>query len=110
MKRLVQVAHEVQQEFQRDDPLLGVCCRTGEFRRELLDLVDDTIARRPVRCRGGGRNRGVVETRLIEVRAVKLYIDEMPLARAVVSGLRGIPVGVPVLVSPGGLGRDIVCR
>jgi hypothetical protein len=41
MERLVQVAHQVQHEFPRDEPFFWIGAGVGKFGRELLGLIDD---------------------------------------------------------------------
>lgn len=44
----------MQEEFERDDPFLGIGRRTRELGGELVDLVQNAIVRGTVGCRGIG--------------------------------------------------------
>jgi hypothetical protein len=37
----MEIAHQMQHEFQRDQPLFGIGAGVGEFGGELADLIDD---------------------------------------------------------------------
>jgi hypothetical protein len=54
MEGLMVVADQMQDEFQHDDPFLGIGAGVGEFGHELLDLIDHSGPRRVIRgdCAG----------------------------------------------------------
>jgi hypothetical protein len=55
----MRVADEMQEELQRDQPLLGIGRGVvGQFGRELVDLVDDAGRRRPLDAGAPGGNGG----------------------------------------------------
>jgi hypothetical protein len=54
MKRLMEVAEQMQDGFQHDDPFLGIGAGVGEFGHELLDLIDHSGPRRVIRGNRAG--------------------------------------------------------
>ena len=62
VERLVQVADEVQQELERQEPLGRTRGRVAELGRELIDLVDHAGRWRPLGGRDPGGERRMVET------------------------------------------------
>ena len=48
MQRLVSIAHEMQQELQRQAALVGIGTRVLQFRAEGVDPIDHARVRRPV--------------------------------------------------------------
>jgi hypothetical protein len=105
MERLMKVADQVKEELQRDDALFGIGRRAGEFRRELLDLVDDAILSRPIRGDGASRNRPMTKVGSVKIGMADLDIDEMPL-----TGLRPrpVPICIAEFVGSGWLAGDVV--
>ncbi len=75
------VADEVEEKLQRHDLLFLVSGRVCQLCRKLLNLVDDAIGSRTVRCYGARRDRRMIETSLVEVGRTDLDIDKMPLSR-----------------------------
>jgi hypothetical protein len=55
MKGLMEVADQVQDELQRDNPFLEISSGIGEFCRELLDLIDDAFLGWAIRGNRAGR-------------------------------------------------------
>jgi hypothetical protein len=49
MKGLMEVAGQMQDEFQRDEPFFRIGVRVGEFGGELLDFIDDASLRQAIR-------------------------------------------------------------
>ena len=97
------IANEMQDELQRHDPFFRTGRGSFEFRRELVDLIDNTGLCRSIRRGNAGRQAGMAEARLVQVGRVAFDIDEMPEAR---SFPRPVLVPVAVFVGPGGLGGD----
>lgn len=110
MKGLMHVADEVQQELQRDEPLLGISRRVGQLGRELIDLIDNARLSRTARGQYVCGQRRMPVAGLIEVRAVQLDVDEVPLSRPLVALPGAVAIGVSIPVSPGRCGGDIVRR
>jgi hypothetical protein len=54
MKGLMEVADQMQDEFQRGQPFLRVGLRIGEFGGELADLIDHASLRRAIRGNRAG--------------------------------------------------------
>ncbi len=50
VKRLMQIADEMQQELQGEEPLVCSGIQGGEFGSELIDLIDQTGLRRTAGC------------------------------------------------------------
>ncbi len=99
------VANEVQQEFQGGEAFVGRGVGAGEFSGKLVDLIDDAGLRRAERGQGGGRQFGMAETGGVERRGMQLDIDEVPLPRAAAGA---IGVGAAQMIGPGGLGGHVV--
>jgi hypothetical protein len=55
MKRLMEVADEMEDEFQGDQPFFWIGAGVGKFGRKLLDLIDDAGLRRAIRGDRAGR-------------------------------------------------------
>src|SRR4051812_41633043 len=106
MERLMQIADEMQEKFERYDLLFRVSGRACQLVRKLLDLVDDAVFFGAKRGRGARRHGRMAETCLIEVRVGDLDVDEVPPA-CLLAG--AIPVRVTILVRPGRRSGDIVC-
>jgi len=102
VKRLVHVADEVQEELESHDPLLRICPGIGKLRHELLDLIDHASFCRTSGSRYVGRRKpGMHEARLIEVGAVDLDVDKMPLPRSEVAvGLGTVAASVAIPIGP----------
>jgi hypothetical protein len=47
MEGLMEIADKMQDEFQRDEPFVGIGAGVGKLGGELLDLVDDASRARP---------------------------------------------------------------
>ena len=110
VKGLMHVADDMEKELQRDKSLLGSGRRAGKLGRELVDLVDNARVRGTSRCRYARGHLGVPETALVEVRAVELDVDEMPLPSVPISLPRPIADGVSIPVNPCRFRGDIVRR
>lgn len=80
MQRLVHIANEVQKEFQSDRSLFGIGCGVAQFRRELLDLVDDAIIGWSVGSDRPVRNGRMIEARGMQIRRGNFDVDEAPQA------------------------------
>ena len=57
MEGLMQVADQMEDEFQRDEPFFGISFRIGKFGCELLDLIDNASLCRAIRCDHAGQQR-----------------------------------------------------
>jgi hypothetical protein len=107
VQRLMQIAHQMQQELERHAPFrfrgLGIL----ELDVELIDLVDDAILGGPER---GGHSRGKRAPTVAgagHVHAFDLEIDEVPIPGAEIPTLARVAVRVAELVRPGGFVRHV---
>jgi hypothetical protein len=97
----------MEDEFQRDQPFLGIGARVLKLGGELLDLIDHTRLRWTIRGNCSGWQRRVPEASSIKVRIAKFDVHEMPLMGLIVLP-RSASVGVPIPVCPGGFAGDVV--
>src|SRR3954451_16021792 len=106
MERLMQIADEMEEKFERYDLLFRVSGRACQLVRKLLDLVDDAVICGAKGGRGARWHGRMAETCLIEVRVGDLDVHEVPLTcpRAC-----AILVRVTEPVRPGRRSGDIVC-
>jgi hypothetical protein len=104
----MEVADQMQDEFQRDNAFFGIGARVGEFGHELLDLIDDTSLRRTIRGKRGGWQQRMPEASCVKVRIGEFDIDEMPAPGLIIS-LPGVPIRIPISIRPGGGARDVMC-
>ncbi len=81
MQRLMQVSHEVQEEFEANSLLLGVSLCVCKLCGELLDLVHHAVRSRAIRGNRTCWQCGVIEAGLLKVGSRDFDISEMPLAR-----------------------------
>ena len=82
MQGLMQIADQMEQEFERDDPLLGVSRRTCKLGCEFVDFIQDAIIRWTVESRSPAGQRRVIEACLIDIGVTDPDVDIMPLARS----------------------------
>jgi hypothetical protein len=54
MKGLMEVADQMEDEFQRDQPFFRISVGVGKLGHELLDLIDHASPRRAIRCNCAG--------------------------------------------------------
>jgi len=75
-----QVTDEVQNIFECRNLLFQISSRVCEFRRELLNFVDNTVVRWTIGGRGGGgRDFGMIKARFVKIRRGNLDVNKMPL-------------------------------
>lgn len=82
MQGLMQIADQMEEEFERDDPLLGVRRRTCKLGCEFVDFVQDAIVRWAVEGRGPAGQRRVIKACPIDIGVADFDVDIMPLARS----------------------------
>ncbi len=108
MQGLVHIAHQVQQELQRQPLLLLRRARIPQLGGEFADLVHDTVAGRTARSRRARGHRRLPEARRDQVRRVELEVDVMPVARpVVVHRAAGVAIGIAEFVGPCRLDGDV---
>ena len=93
----MQVTDEVQNVFECRHLLFQISSRVCELRRELLNLVDNTVVRWTIGGCGAGRDFAMIEARFVKIRRDNLDVNEMPLPCLL---SRTVDVGIPVLVCP----------
>jgi hypothetical protein len=99
---------EVQDELEREQPLLGVRPWRLQFGGELRHLVDHAGQLVTDRSWRIWRQGPAAVARLGDVRVVDLQIHEVPTLRVVVVVSPAVAVAIPV--RPCGLARDVVLR
>src|SRR5581483_4420277 len=107
VKRLVQVADEMQKELEREQFFRSGRREAAQLGGELLDLVDDA---RPGRTGARGFSRRQFRMSLaggLEVAVGELDVDEVPVARGLVANFGRLAVGVAILVRPGRAADEI---
>jgi hypothetical protein len=107
VQRLVQIAHQVQQELERHEPLFFRGLEILELRVELVDFVDDAVLGRSGRGRYSRGERLPAVAGAGRVHALDLEIDEVPIPRTEIPALARIAVRVAELVGPRGFVRHV---
>jgi hypothetical protein len=98
VQRLMDIADEVKQEFERRDLLFEISGRVCEFRGKFLDFINNAIVRGAVRGCDASWDGGMIEARFVNVGSGDFHVDEVPLPRP---QSRAAGVGVSKLVRPG---------
>jgi hypothetical protein len=98
---LVQIADQMEQEFECEQPFLKVRILVFQLDCELIDFIHDAGLGRPIRCQRAGWQSRSPEARNGYVRIVYFQIDEVPILGLLV--MVAAIVAVSIFVRPGRL-------